>query len=106
MWVYGRFKNYNLKVDRAWSARIIDEKNNYINVIPETACEFVGEKDSYNKKLYKNDVVEFDGQCGTIRWSRNYKKYMVRGENDYLYEFSDIKNIKMLYNLHDIKNTK
>ena len=46
------------------------EISEWIEIDPETLCQFIGKKDKHGKKIWENDIVKHEISCtiGMVKW--------------------------------------
>ena len=67
-----------------------NDKPNMTEVVPETLCQYTGTTDENGNKIWENDIVIDDTECGYIKWDsywsafaivfEEYKNHLYRGE--------------------------
>lgn len=47
-------------------------------VIPDTNCQYTGEKDKYHNKIWENDIIKNEkGDIGVVQWFEEHAAFMI-----------------------------
>ena len=76
-WFYG-----NLYVAPSGSTYIHKSMDSFLEVYPETVCQFIGLKDKNGKEIFEGDILDFNGITVEVRFVRGVFAFLANGNLD------------------------
>lgn len=84
-WVEGYYQRVKHFLGIKCIYYIVDEEQNYYEVISETVCQYTGLKDINGVEIYENDIVEegCNGFVSSVIWDNEVGTYKLKDLGDY-----------------------
>lgn len=107
-WVYGYYVKVKHFLGLRYLHYIVDEEQNYTEVIPETVCQYTGLDDKNSVKMFEGDIIKaistfscFDKDVIGEVWFKMFDGLELKISDEEMNHFDYLEEIEVIGNIFD-----